>query len=157
MGHYAGIFAGAVGRERIVNLIPLLTWLLNIYFRLSGFQAPLLLILFRYGRSEYLFTLHPGTQTMRYVTLNSVTETAPKSPFICVNRSPILHGFCTGACAKAIRYGVNTSDMFLHFKRSARRGIRAVMRNFAKTEAPGADLGEGCRGCAPPLRWPAVF
>ena len=55
-----------------------------------------------HGRSEYLFTLHPGTQTMRYVTLNSVTETAPPQPFMCVNRSPILYGFCTGACAKAM-------------------------------------------------------
>ena len=26
----------------------------------------------------------------------------------CVNGSPILYGFFTGACAKAIRYGVNT-------------------------------------------------
>ena len=44
------------------------------------------------------------------------------------------------------------SDMFLHFKRLARRSIRAVMRNFAETEAPGADLEGGCRGCAPPVR-----
>ena len=71
-------------------------------FRLSGFQALLLFIHFRYGRPEYLFTLHPGTQTMRYVTLNSVTEIAPPQPFMCVNRSPILYGFCTGACAKAM-------------------------------------------------------
>ena len=97
MGHYAGIFAGAVGRERTVNLIPLLTWLLNIYFRLSGFQALLLFIHFRYGRSDYLFTLHPGTQTMRYVTLRSVTEIAPKSPFLCVNRSHTRNGFRAGA------------------------------------------------------------
>ena len=42
------------------------------------------------------------TNYMRYVTLNSVTEIAPPQPFMCVNRSSILYGFCTGACAKAM-------------------------------------------------------
>ena len=37
--------------------------------------------------------------------LRSVTEIAPKSPFLCVNRSPIQYGFRAGA--KAIRYSVN--------------------------------------------------
>ena len=38
--------------------------------------------------------------------LRSVKEIAPKSPFLCVNRSPIQYGFCAGA--KAFRYSVNT-------------------------------------------------
>ena len=38
--------------------------------------------------------------------LRSVTEIAPKSPSLCVNRSPIQYGFCAGA--KAFRYSVNT-------------------------------------------------
>ena len=64
--------------------------------------------------------------------------------------SYFINGFCTGACASYPVWCEHLSDMFLHFKRSARRGIRAVMRNFAETEAPGVDLGGGCRGCAPP-------
>ena len=39
--------------------------------------------------------------------LPSVTEIAPKSPFLSVNRSPSArYGFCV--CAKFIRYSVNT-------------------------------------------------
>ena len=45
------------------------------------------------------------TNTYRYVIgaeqLHSVTEIAPKSPFLCVSRSPIRYGFC--AVKKAIR------------------------------------------------------
>ena len=37
----------------------------------------------------------------RSLLLRAVTETALKSPFLCVNRSPIRYGF--RACAKAIR------------------------------------------------------
>ena len=35
----------------------------------------------------------------------SVTEIAPKSPLLCLNRSPIEYGF--RACANAMRYSVN--------------------------------------------------
>ena len=35
----------------------------------------------------------------------SVTEIAPKSPLLCVNKSPIQYGFRAGA--NAMRYGVN--------------------------------------------------
>ena len=41
----------------------------------------------------------------RRVQLRSVTEIAPKSPFLFVNRSPIRHDF--RADAKGIRYSVN--------------------------------------------------
>ena len=47
------------------------SWLLNNYFRLSGFQSSVLLLIhFRYG-PWYLFTLHlkRGTEPIRYVTL----------------------------------------------------------------------------------------
>ena len=47
------------------------SWLLNIYFRLSGFQSSLLLLIhFRYG-PWYLFTLHRkvGIEPIRYVPL----------------------------------------------------------------------------------------
>ena len=47
-----------------------------------------------------------STLLIRAAQLRSVTEIAPKSPFLCVNRSPIRYGFCAGA--KAIRYSVNT-------------------------------------------------
>ena len=67
--------------------------LLNIYFRLKGFQSSFLLIYFRYGPST--FTLHQNvadkTCTMHHFQdrRGAVTEMAPKSPFVCVNRSPI--------------------------------------------------------------------
>ena len=38
--------------------------------------------------------------------LCSITEIAPKSPFLCVNRNPIQYGF--PASAKAMRYSMNT-------------------------------------------------
>ena len=38
--------------------------------------------------------------------LCSITEIAPKSPFLCVNRNPIQYGFPAGA--KAMRYSMNT-------------------------------------------------
>ena len=38
--------------------------------------------------------------------LCSITEIAPKSPFLCVNRNPIQYGFPAGA--KAMRYSINT-------------------------------------------------
>ena len=50
----------------------------------------------------WLFTLEISAAQLR-----SVTEIAPKSPFLRVNRSPIRYGFC--ASAKAIQYSVNTT------------------------------------------------
>ena len=38
--------------------------------------------------------------------LCSITEIAPKSPVLCVNRNPIQYGFPAGA--KAMRYSMNT-------------------------------------------------
>ena len=37
--------------------------------------------------------------------LSAVTEISPKSPFLCMYRSPMRYGFCGGA--KAIQYAVN--------------------------------------------------
>ena len=88
--------------------------LLNIYFRLSGFHSSLLLVHFRYGPNTYLFTLHQSvaqdeSQSASFeigaAQLRSVTEIAPKSPFLCVNRSPFRYGF--RGDAKAIRYSKN--------------------------------------------------
>ena len=43
--------------------------------------------------------------------LGSVTGLAPKSPFLCVNRSPIQYGFPVGAKAiQPIQYSVNTTS-----------------------------------------------
>ena len=54
----------------------------------------------------WLFSLEiGGTQ------LPDVAEIAPKSRFLCVNRSPIWYGFCAGA--KAIWCSVNLSDTWL--------------------------------------------
>ena len=75
--------------------------LLNINFRLSGFQSSLLLVYFRYGlntSSHYTKVWHlsdmwRSTFEISAAQLRSVTESAPKSPFLCVNRSPIRYGF----------------------------------------------------------------
>ena len=48
----------------------------------------------------WLSTLEIGSAQLRFVT-----EIAPKSPFLCVNRSAIRYGLRAGA--KAIQYGVN--------------------------------------------------
>ena len=40
------------------------------------------------------------------VQLSSITEIAPKSPFLCLNRNRIRYGFRAGA--KAMRYSMNT-------------------------------------------------
>ena len=61
---------------------------------------------------------------VRAAQLLSVTEIAPKSPFLCVNRSPILFR----VSAKAIRYSVditqksqNSLKQHLSFKRAFRK------------------------------------
>jgi len=83
--------------------------LLNIYFRLSGFQISLLLIYFRDVHTSPKY----NTIAVRYVTpnfrvsaaqLHSITEIAPPQSFLFVNRSPILYDFRGGA--KVIRYRV---------------------------------------------------
>ena len=43
--------------------------------------------------------------TLHFRDFRSVTEIAPKSPFLCVNRSPIRYGFRVGK--KATRYSMN--------------------------------------------------
>ena len=62
-----------------------------------------------------VFTLHQSmaqnlSDMSRYFEIGeeqfrSVTEIAPKSPFLCVNRSPIRYDSRGGA--KAIQFGVN--------------------------------------------------
>ena len=52
-----------------------------------------------------LFHFHPANLQIGARKLLSVKEITHKSPFLCVNRSPIRYGFRAGA--KAIRYTVN--------------------------------------------------
>ena len=54
-------------------------------------------------RSEYLFNLHQSVAP-RCQDLNGA-ETAPKSSFLCVSKSPIGYGFRAGA--RAFRYSEN--------------------------------------------------
>ena len=54
---------------------------------------------------EHLSDMWLSTLEISAVQLRSVTEIAPESPFLCVNRIPIRYGFRTGG--NAIRYGVN--------------------------------------------------
>ena len=71
--------------------------LLNIYFRFSKFQPSLLLIYFREGSNRYSHSIKVWHKTSpicdatlsRSAKLRSVTEIAPKSPLLSVNRSPI--------------------------------------------------------------------
>ena len=56
---------------------------------------------------EHLSDMRLFTLEISAAQLRSVTEIAPKSPFLRVNRSPIRYGFC--ASAKAIQYSVNTT------------------------------------------------
>ena len=69
---------------------------------------------FRDDMKSYLIWCEHPSRDMWLSTLEmgaaqhlAFAEIAPKSPFICVNRSPIRYGFC--ACAKAILYSVNRS------------------------------------------------
>ena len=92
--------------------------LLNIYFRPA--VGPVLFATYSLPlRSEYLFTLHHtvaqnlsdmwlSTFEISAAQLRSVTEIQPKSPFLCVNRSPIRYGF--RADAKAFQYSVNIAS-----------------------------------------------
>ena len=89
--------------------------LLNIYFRLSGFQSSLLLIHFCYGPNTCLHYTQEWCrissicdsplQFRHRCSAVSLTEMAPKSPLLCVNRGPISYVF--RACATATRYSLN--------------------------------------------------
>ena len=78
--------------------------LLNINFRLSGFQSSFLLVYFRYGLNTcshytkvwHLSDMWRSTLEISAAQLRSVTESAPKSPFLCVNRSPSRYDFRPG-------------------------------------------------------------
>ena len=91
---------------------------MNIYFRLSGLQSSSPLIHFRYGPNtvlhqsvaQYLSDMWLSTVEIGVTQIRSFTEIAPKSPFLCVNRSPIRYGFRTDA--KAILYSVNIALVF---------------------------------------------
>ena len=60
--------------------------------------------------------------SIRYVTIHFLdrvehlpaTETAPKSPFVCVNRDPIGYGFRAGG--RAIRSGLKTTTTTKNFQ-----------------------------------------
>ena len=81
-------------------------WLLTPEYFLPSQWIPVLASVYSLPvRSQYLFTLYlnmaPNLSNMRCsifeisaVQLPFVTEIAPKSPFLCVNRSPIRYGFC---------------------------------------------------------------
>ena len=56
-----------------------------------------------------------------------VTEIALKSPFLCVNKSPIRYGFRAGA--KAIRYSVNTYPICDFTLEKAWRSIAALQKS----------------------------
>ena len=111
--------AGKVGREGLVKWIPVLTaeYLLpSTVF--SGFQSLLLLMHFRYcpntcssytqawQRTSERSHMWRTTFVIGTSQLLSETEIAPKSPFLCVNRSPsVPYGFPAGA--RAIRDSMN--------------------------------------------------
>ena len=71
--------------------------------------------LFTSAKVRMVFTLHQSmaqnlSDMSRYfetgeAQFRSVTEIAPKSPFLCVNRRPTRYDSCGGA--KAIQFGVN--------------------------------------------------
>ena len=99
------------------------TSLLNIYFRLSGFQSSLLFIHFRYGpnitslhctdqseATKNLSDMWLSTLEISAAQLCSVTEIAPNSPFLCVYRSPNRYGFRAGA--KATWYSATSSSQW---------------------------------------------
>ena len=62
------------------------SFLLNIYFRLSGFQASLPFMYFCHGPNRCSHC-NKQSQEIGAAQLRFVTEIAPKSRFLCVNRS----------------------------------------------------------------------
>ena len=77
---------------------------LNIYFRVNGFECLLLIIYFRMSQN-LVSAMSRSTFEIGAAQLRSVTEIAPKSPFLCVNRSLNRYDFRGGA--KTIRHNVN--------------------------------------------------
>ena len=61
---------------------------------------------------------------MRYMTLHSVTEIAPKSPFLRVDRSHTRNGFR----ARAIRHSVNQRTLFTG--QSLLCGVKMCLQHF---------------------------
>ena len=51
---------------------------------------------------KFLSDMWPSTLEISAAHLRSVTEIAPKSPFLCVNRSPVGYGFRADAQAIGI-------------------------------------------------------
>ena len=99
---------GAVGREGLVNWIPFLAPQYILPSQWISVVAPTYSLPLR---SEYLFTLRQtvaqnlsdiwrSTLEIGAAHLRSVTEIALKSPFSCVNRSPIWYD--SRALARAI-------------------------------------------------------
>ena len=86
--------------------------LLNIYFRFSKFQPSLLLIYFREGSNRFSHSTkvwHKTSPTCdaplsRSARGFALSDIAPKSSSLSVNRSPIRYDFCGGV--KATRYSV---------------------------------------------------
>ena len=89
-------------------------WLLTPEYFLPSQWIPVLASVYSLPvRSQYLFTLYlnmaPNLSNMRYsifeisaVQLPFVTEIAPKSLFLCENRSPIRYGFRSGVKATTL-------------------------------------------------------
>ena len=81
----------------------------------------------------------------RSLLLRAVTETALKSPFLCVNRSPIRYGFRAGAKAIRLRTIVSSREFVFncailnHFYQPNRISVEGtlltvIMRLYASTK-----------------------
>ena len=71
---------------------------LNIYFRVNGFECLLLIIYFRMSQNLV-------SDVWRSTFEIGAAQIAPKTSFLCVNRSPYRYGFQDGA--KTVRHNVN--------------------------------------------------
>ena len=98
IGDRAGTLAERVCRTKFQSSF------LNIYFRVNGFECLLLIIYFCMSQN-LVSNVGRSTFEIGAAQLCYVTEIAPKSPFLCVNRSPNRYGFQGGA--KTIRHNVN--------------------------------------------------
>ena len=106
---------GGTSRSHTSNIVPAKlaerVWctkfqssLLDIYFRLSGFQPSILLIYFCDGpnRCSHCTKMAKNLFEIGAAPLRPVTEVSPPQQFLCVNRSPIRYDF--RGSANAIRY-----------------------------------------------------
>ena len=109
--------------------------LLNIYFRLSGFQSSIPLIHFRYRPPNTCSHCTKGKMWHRtYIRrcalengaahLRSVIEIGPKPPFSHVNRGPIR--YCFRDSAKAIRYNVNIASVIRDKQTNRKNLLKSV-------------------------------